>query len=318
MRALPRHWTNEELDILRRYRRAYTRILGDYVLSHTSTTVIDEPTNRELTELYVIIRFLEIPDHAWSLRDIEAFPDSLKGHGSLKIIEQLALQIRRPLTALRFIEHRQGKHLDPETCYNYLVHRGRTFAKEGRYRLGTSCFQAGVQMAEENRDVDRSVRAGLELADLYDKMGHPNVAAETIGEQLKRNGEAASWGKAALLRLRYMYKTKGFSDLLDDGTAYLADERCKPYRPQIMYILWVTHRRLGQSGPAKVLEEGFLHEFPKHPLAADMYFAAAMSALASGDYQEAERLLEVIEYRYPKSRIRSKVKSVQAQLRKRR
>ena len=47
-----------------------------------------------------------------------------------------------------------------------------------------------------------------------------------------------------------------------------------------------------------------------------MYFASAMTAMASGDYEEADRLLEIVEYNYPSSRILQRVKGIRNRLEK--
>ena len=52
------------------------------------------------------------------------------------------------------------------------------------------------------------------------------------------------------------------------------------------------------------------------PLAADMYFSSAMTALASSDYSEAARLLEIVQYRYPESRLQGRVSQIQLRLQK--
>ena len=69
------------------------------------------------------------------------------------------------------------------------------------------------------------------------------------------------------------------------------------------------------AGAGKI-EKQFLNRFPKHPLGADMHFASAMTALAGGNYAEALRRLEIVEYRYPKSRLIGKVKKMRQRLEK--
>ena len=49
---------------------------------------------------------------------------------------------------------------------------------------------------------------------------------------------------------------------------------------------------------------------------ADIYFASAMTALAASDYDQALRMIEIIEYRYPQSRIINKVKQIKQRLEK--
>ena len=117
-----------------------------------------------------------------------------------------------------------------------------------------------------------------------------------------------------MLTLKYLYEAKQFDQVAKESAKYRADTRSEAYLPQILYISWVTHRREGNAETAEKLQEMFLKKFPQHPLGADMHFSSAMSALANGNYAEALRLLEIVEYRYPKSRIASKVKKLQERL----
>ena len=67
---------------------------------------------------------------------------------------------------------------------------------------------------------------------------------------------------------------------------------------------------------AQALKQQFLERYSKNPLGVDMYFASAMTAMASGDYEEADRLLEIVEYNYPSSRILQRVKGIRNRLEK--
>ena len=119
-----------------------------------------------------------------------------------------------------------------------------------------------------------------------------------------------------MLRLKYHYESQQYDTIIEEAPTYQTDPRSKSYLPQILYISWVTHRRENRTDEAEQLQKTFLEKFPGHPLGADMFFASAMTALAASDYDEAQRLLDIIEYRYPESRILPKAKQIKNRIQK--
>src|SRR4051794_39939276 len=115
-----------------------------------------------------------------------------------------------------------------------------------------------------------------------------------------------------MLRLKYLYVAHRFRDAAREAATYDADKRCKPYLPQILYLEWLTLRRLDRASDAKRAQATFFERFPENPLGADMYFADAMTAVAASDYDEALRQLEMIEARYATSKLIPRVKEIRA------
>jgi tetratricopeptide (TPR) repeat protein len=182
------------------------------------------------------------------------------------------------------------------------------------YHAGIHCLKVGIELAEQEKREEQAIDLHLQLADVLNNAGHAPLAAEEIKQTLDKYVKSSEYGKVATLRLKYLYEAGQFDKILEEAPTYQADERCKPYLPQIIYISWVAHRRENKLAEADKLQKDFLEKFPEHPLAADLYFAAAMTALAKSDYEEASRLLEIIQYRYPKSKIIDKAKQIQERL----
>jgi outer membrane protein assembly factor BamD (BamD/ComL family) len=124
------------------------------------------------------------------------------------------------------------------------------------------------------------------------------------------------FGRAAMLRMKYLYEANRFAAILDEAPPLRDDARCKLFVPQILYLQWVSHRREGQTDQAASVMRTFLDAYPTHPLGADMQFAAAMALLSEGDYAGASQALDRIEYRYPDSALIPKVRQLQARVRK--
>lgn len=309
----------KRLSFLRKYCNAALDCAVEYVRRRTEiAAAADENARREVLELSVVLPFLKVPDEKWSSKNIEALPKWANRPEDRKLWEEFALSVRRPLTALQFAQYGESKPWNADKALRYYVVRARLLTeRSSQYSAGIQCFRASIDVAESNGRDDSAMSIRQELAKTFHQIGHPRLAAATVKEAMDLHPESSSWGKAAMLRLRYLYEAGEHVTIINEGPNYQTDVRCAKYHPQVIYVLWVTHRRANKPEAAEKLQRTFLEKFPEHTLAADMYFASAMKALAAGDYDEALRLLEVIEYRYPSSRIVKKARQIQSRLTKR-
>ena len=155
------------------------------------------------------------------------------------------------------------------------------------------------------------------LAEVLADTEKPGEAAEMLEPILKLEGggsEDGDFGRAVMLSLKYRYEQEDYAALFALNDQYRDDKRVGAYRLQALYITWVAARRSDRPHLAKAVREAFLGDYAGHPLAADIYFAEAMEALARSDYDEAQRLLEYIAYRYPDSRLIARVQEIQGRL----
>ena len=265
--------------------------------------------------LCLVMPFLHIPDPEWSIEHVGMLPKPVRLPENLKIMEDLSLHLSRPYTAYQFYRYRTQSQEQEAAC-DYFLHTAETLIRESDYLAGIHCLKAGIHMTKGKTGEDKVLDLHLKLAETLRNIGHIQLAGQEVKQVLELYPNSEQIGKLAVLRLKYLYEANQFKAIIQEAPGFQADERCRPYLPQILYIAWVTHRRENLTEEADRLQKIFLEQFPKHPLGADMHFASAMTALAQSDYDEALRLLEIIEYRYPDSRIMPKVKDIQQRLEK--
>jgi hypothetical protein len=94
------------------------------------------------------------------------------------------------------------------------------------------------------------------------------------------------------------------------------DSRYQSLSQKLIYITWACRRQLGQSANAKVTEQSFLSRFSGSELSADMRFADAMDAMASGEYASADRILKELELEFPAANLHSRIVAVRSHLQK--
>jgi hypothetical protein len=182
------------------------------------------------------------------------------------------------------------------------------------YLGAVHCLRAGAALAEADGKADLAVDLRYQLAEVYEKTSHPELAAEEVKQLLGRKLPDAQYGKGAMLRLKYLYAAGQHAAIPAEAAAYAADPRCSGYLPQVLYIHWITLRRLDRQEEAKRVQAKFLEAYPDNPLGADMLFANALAALAASDYEGAVRILDVIEARYPDSKLLQRVKEIRGRL----
>lgn len=307
-----------EIQILRDYYAAAAQAAGSYIAERGQAVIIMPDQNgREVMELCLVIPFLHVPDADWSKQQIQQLPQAMQGPSYWQMMEEFALSLQRPFTAYFFALQQRG----PDQNIDYLSYLQATAEKlihtQGYYPA-LCCLREGIAQADQNENQTFPVAITLHFryAEVLNQIGHAQLAAEEMKTFLNRYPDHSNYGKAAMLRVKYLYEAGLYAEILQEGSSYLSQENCQTYLPQILYICWVTSRRENQQETTEEYQEKFLEQFPEHPLGADMYFASAMSALAASDYPEAERLLEIIEYRYPQSKILGKAKEIQERIKK--
>ena len=304
-----------EAELLRRYYDAAVTAAETYVIRCGRTVAaVDKTAATDVVELYILMPFLHVPDERWSAQDIDRLSEWMKKPSALVAFEVLAIRTERPFTAVQLARYRTKTDWSDIQTARYLATKAADMVKEQNYRAAVCCRKAQVQLGEKAAAPAIVSEAYLALGELYSRMDHPELAAGTLEALLKEHPDTADWGQTATLRLKYLYEAKQFDQIQQDAPVYQADQRCKPWLPQIMYVAWVTYRHENKTESAQNTQRAFLESFPDNPLCADMYFASAMESLAGGDYAEASRLLDLIEYRFPTARVLKQVQNIKSRL----
>ena len=311
--------TKPEIETLRDYYDVTARTAGRYIAKRGKVIEGIDPVNAiDVLELCLVIPFLHVPDENWSQLEIQYLPKWMKTNENLQKIELFTLRLKRPFTAYKFVASKRPMlGAQNSIAYlNYLKSAARKVINNRDYHAGIHCLRMAIELAETENKHDESLSLGFQLAKVISNAGHLRLAADQMKGLLEKYPKSNRYGEAAMLRMKYLYEVGMYSQILAEAEGYQQDKRCSSYLPQILYISWVTHRREDLSDQADELQKLFLERFADHPLGADMYFASAMTALAASDYDEAARLLEIIQYRYPKSRIIKKTREIQKRISK--
>jgi len=309
--------TEQEQRALGEYYEASLKAAQDYIARQVEPLTIMHDSNLgQILPVSVVIQFLHIPDSQWSPEEIESLPKWTQQSEYLKILEEFSLQARRPLTAYHFALYQRKLNDGTLDKFDYLAKAAARMINNRDYLAGISCLKAAITAASGESQREVLVDLRLKLAEVLESTGQVQLAADEAKQAMDEFPQSGQYGKAAALRLKYLYEMSRFPDILQEAPKYQTDDRCKSYLPQILYTSWVAHRHEKQLEAADALEKTFLSRFPDHPLGVHMHFASAMDALAASNYEEALRLLKIIEQLYPDSKIMSNVKEIKERLEK--
>jgi tetratricopeptide (TPR) repeat protein len=305
----------KDLKVLRDYYAARVAAANEFIAQRARPLASLKSGQAGIVEVCLVMGLLHVSDDAWAAADTASLATWLHNPDHLARLESFALRCRRPLTAWNLACERAslGKQSAPERS-EYLRSTGEAAASRREYHAAIQCYRTGIQQATSANQTQQAMALRLTLAELLSKLGHAQLASQEVRSGLDACGDYADYGKATVLWLKYLYEGGQFEPILAVCNPSLKDKRCDRYQPQIVYIAWVSARRLNHTDRAKKLQDQFVAAWPQHALCADMYFAAAMSRLAEGKYDEAGKLLEIVETRFPKSPLAPKVRDIRARL----
>ena len=271
-----------------------------------------------LVELSVVLTFLRIPDAQWSSQDVAAMPQWLKERDKIERIEQLAISDLRVRTAYECFRHARGdKEHAADTWQKYgeyLQAVGENRIARDNVHIGIHFLRVAAELAGSRGDPGGEAKVRWRLSEVYDEFGHKDLAALECKTVLDKYPKCEGRAKVVMRRLVLLAGAGEFETIRQEAAAYSDEPALKPLRPNILYVLWVAHRKREDAVAADALYRRFLEEYPQCDLCADMMFAAAMETLAKGDYEQTARFLEMIEYRYPKSKMVQRARSIRSRL----
>jgi len=300
----------------------YIQQAGSRIAERGGSVAAANPSDASRAVAYsLVFPFLHVPDADWSDADVRGLAEWLQQPATLLQLEDTSLRLGRPRTAWAFAKvaaeaqagETRKEHVASDVMM-YLQDTADRMLRADRFKEAINCLAGKLDECLRRDLRSEEVATRFRLAEVTADTGQPGDAAEILEPLLAEHSTAEAFGRAAMLRLKYLYEAESYEALFASSDLYLPDDRIGGYRPQGLYITWVAARRNDRPHLAESMKKEFQSKFAAHPLAADMYFAEAMEALARSDYDEAERLLEYIAYRYPESRLIQRVAEIQKRL----
>lgn|GEM_PF-2981674 len=274
-------------------------------------TVAAEDGTRQVVWLVAILPLLGTSDGEWTQDETESLPEWVRRPSGLAALEGLALQAHRPLTASVFSQHVDDeKEGAPSGAVRYLQAKGREARASRDFAAAVQCFRAGASVAEKAGDESGALACLCQLAETLSVSGDHAAGAAHVAATMARHPDSPEYGRLVVLRMKYLYRAEDLGNLWQEAQAAREEERCQQVLPELLYVSWLTARRLNRQEAAGACSDEFLKRFPEHPWCADMYFHSALVACVSGDSGEMERLFGLVRERFPRSEASEDVKRI--------
>lgn len=312
--------SQEDQQILQEYYSVSIRALIQLIQSRAQACIANtaEATS-EVIRLATVLPLLTTADETWVMTQDQAIPDWMRKPEYLRSLENMALRAQRPRTAYALSSI--GKAGTTEARNNEIQYVGylrsgtNAMLRERQYATAITYLRHASTIAAAQKNAELLAEVRFQIAEVLASTDSPQAGANEITCILRDVDLSQMYGKAAMLRLKYLYQAKQTSQVIQEVKVYQTDSRCTGYLDQIYYIAWMTQKKA--QAPETDIDQWqnlFLTHFPNHPLGADMYFTKAANHMIYGEYSEALRLLHFIEYRYPNTQIKDRVQEMKDQI----
>jgi tetratricopeptide (TPR) repeat protein len=265
-------------------------------------------------EWAILVPLLRNGDATWNKEMPASLPEWMKRTQSLHAAEYVCLAAARPRAAYHlWAYHVSGDQEEAPGLGIYLANlhrRANACFGSKDFLKGLAILKATIVLADAEGMADEAVKSRFRLAEVYTMYGHSRLAAEEMKLAATAYPDHKEHGRAVLMRLKYLYDTGDYDEIVQETPALLEDNAAADFRPQIIYIAWVASLRLNKPEAADELQRVLLRDYPDSPLCADVYFSSAMNLLAANDYSAAARMLEMIADRYANTPIAAKSREI--------
>jgi len=308
----------EDLKVLRGYLRSRVDRAGRR-LCERGRRLAEEGAAKpaDIVPICLVVPFLLTRDREWTPDRTRELPTWLKRPEQLDRGEWFALAARRPVTAYHLAAARgQARGERGLEMMAYLRDASERLVRAAEFNAAIHCLRTGASLAESGDDYSAAAGMRFQLAEVFDQMGQTMLAAEEMRTLLEGPYDAEDWRRAALLRLKYLFKASEYAAVVEEAREYCGKAEAGESVPSLCYIQWVAEVKQERVEEARKTREDFLARFPLNPLAADMEFAVAMEHLSKGEYEQGLEVLEHITQQFPDAKVSERSSELIERLRK--
>ena len=270
-----------DLKLLRTYYHQSVTAMADHIAAEGELVdSVDPETGRQVIELCLVVPLLHYGDQQWSTERVGRLRAWLKRERPLAALELFALKVRRPQTAYALYQARNKARktdeqpgeaakakamTDPaatdasrnatatnqretrptDSLVDYLSMAAGRLIDQQAFHTALFCLKTAITEATRQGLTDKAAALGTQTAALLDQLGHPQAAADEMAKLAAAAKAPADYARAITLRIKYLFRAEAYSQLNKEAAEHLADPRTSAYTPQIIYLHWLSHRRLG-------------------------------------------------------------------------
>ena len=234
---------------------------------------------------------------------------------NLQALQSFAVESAMPKVAFA-LSRAASPTTPPDASTAYLLFlklEANQMQRTADYDAALTCLREAIALEKIRGQKAPEIQLAFSVGEVLEAAAEVQPAADAMARLRTICTKPDDYSLASLLRLKYLHEAGQSDLLLSEAAVDLTDPKCEGHLPQIMFIAWMTARQ-HQVKTVELWKKRLIDRFPDHPLAADIYFVTATDALAAGDYGQTSRLLQFIEYRFPRFKLMDQVKALEQRL----
>jgi hypothetical protein len=218
------------------------------------------------------------------------------------------------MTIEKAIRQEQGKPFSELEFYKSAAKKCGT----GKVNVAVDCLKRAMKSVSAD-DPDAVLGLELDVLQLWRDSGNYTLAAGQAKNIFESYPDRSEYAKAKMLYYHALAVDKADDTILTDIDETIRDDRCRRYKPQLIYLKWVALRRKqDQQARLAAVENELLKEYGHDPIVAPIMLARATDRLADQDYAGAREVLANLVETFPSTeaataakRILDKLKTVE-------
>jgi tetratricopeptide (TPR) repeat protein len=231
--------------------------------------------------------------------NIDVLPLWLRGPEQLAILSDSCLfQFESPFQAMtiaRKAAQIQGKTFSESDFYRSAARR----CGSSRAKVAAECLRKALA-AISGEQTDLAIDLEFDIVQTWLSSGNYLLAAGEAREIFEKHPSHSSAGRAIWLYHYALSRNGSTEEILANIDKALADDRCRPYEPRLLYIKWwALRRQRNQSARVAALEYDLLKRYGGDPMIAPVLLSRATDLLASQSYHEAGEVLQQLVQKFP-------------------
>lgn len=165
--------------------------------------------------------------------------------------------------------------------------------------IAVDCLQRAVILAKKE-ETNAVVPIQFEIVQLWLDSRNYALAAGQAHEIFETAPKHEQAGQAIWLYYYALSRANDIDIILVGIDQAIDDERCRIYKPKLLYLKWWTLRRKrDRTASVTALEHQLLEQYGNSPMVAPILLSQATDFLARQDYNAAYELLEKLVQKFP-------------------
>lgn len=177
-------------------------------------------------------------------------------------------------------------------------------------KTGVECLHKAIECTSDE-DTDGVISLEFDIVKKWLDSGNYALAAGQAKRISERYPRRREFGTAIWLYYYGLLRSSHIEAVLAGIDEAIADERCKPHRPKLMFLKWLSLRRKrGHEAQLAAVEHEIIKRYGNDPMVAPILLTRATDHLVNRENHHARAMLSEVIEKFPKTKAAEKAKKM--------